>query len=306
MEGVWLPIEEGRMSLSPTGRSALVYITRFGWHVGPTRPGTKLPETRFLRRGHLDATNDPEQAARWWSAEPDAGVLVSCAASGLVVLDADLYKEDCAFPELESRLGTLPDTPRALTQRGGVHYYFRDTVGHYVNPCAGAESKHEGYVIAAATAGYRWDLGAHVLDTPLAELPDAWLAHLTVRPKTSGPVLASSGLDALDSWIGRAFEAAGWIGDAHPDGRRNVRCPWLREHSDGRGDGRDSSAVIFPKAEGRTLGGFRCAHAHCAARGWREVVDVLPPRAKWAADQATVRERNARALQQIDAIRRAG
>ena len=41
------------------------------------RPGTKLPHTRFLRHGHLDATNDSEQARIWWTAEPDAGVFVA-------------------------------------------------------------------------------------------------------------------------------------------------------------------------------------------------------------------------------------
>jgi Bifunctional DNA primase/polymerase, N-terminal len=290
------------MNLSPTGRSAIAYIDRLGWHVGPTRPGTKLPHTRFLRHGHLDATDSREQARLWWSAEPDAGVLVACAASGLVVLDADLYKDDCAFPELEARLGRLPETPRVLTQRGGVHYYFRDTVGHYVNPCAGAESKHEGYVLAPATPGYQWDLGGHVLDTRIAELPDAWLAHLTTAPKVA---LESSGLDAADSWLGHAFDAAGWLGDALPDGRRAARCPWLATHTDGRGDGRDSSTVLFPRAEGRTLGGFRCSHAHCATRTWRDVVEVLPSKARWLADKAMTAERNRIAYEQLANLRKA-
>jgi len=292
------------VKLSPTGRSAIAYIERFGWHVGPTKPGTKLPHPRFLRHGHLDATDNPEQIRIWYRREPDAGVFVSCAASKLVVIDRDTYKPDCTFGELEARLGRLPDTPRALTQRGGEHYYFKDSVGTgYRNPGPGVEAKHEGYVLAPATPGYRWDAGAHLLDVPIADLPDAWLACVTARPTTALP---SSGIDARDSWLGAAFQAAGWLGDAHADGRRNARCPWLHEHSDGRGDGNDSSTVLFARASGRTLGGFRCSHAHCASRTWRDVVEVLPSKAKWKADQAMSRERNQVAIRQLASMRRAG
>lgn len=291
------------MKLSPTGRSALAYAERYSWHVGPTLPGTKLPHPRFLRHGHLEATNDTKQLSIWYTVAPDAGVLVSCAASGLVVIDRDTYKPDCAFGELEARLGPLPETPRVVTQRGGEHYYFRDTVGAgYCNPCAGVEAKHQGYVLAPATPGYRWDVGAHVLDTELAELPDAWLDALTSKPKAAA--LPSSGTDAADSWLGRAFEVMGWLGDPLLDGRRAVRCPWLHEHTDGRGDGRDSSTIIFPRATDRTLGGFRCAHSHCAGRTWRDVVEAVPAKAKWAADHAMRKERNRIALSQLASARR--
>jgi hypothetical protein len=284
----------------------MAYALRFGWRVAPTEPGTKLPCRRLLAHGHLEATTSREQIVRWWTAVPDAGVLVSCSASGLVVIDADLYKDDCGFSELEAKLGTLPETPRVLTRRGGVHYYFRDSVGSYRNPCAGVEAKHEGYVLAPATPGYRWDVGAHILETPLAELPDAWLAHLTARSRSvAGTALPSSGTDARESWLGLAFEAARWLGDMLPDGKRMVRCPWLHEHSDGRGDGTDSSCVLFPRAEGRTLGGWRCAHAHCEGRSWRDVVDALPVEAKRVADAAFVKERNRKTLEIIERSRKA-
>jgi hypothetical protein len=115
--------------LSPTGRAARAYVQRFNWQVFPIRPGTKEPHGRFVRHGFQDATRDPEQIDRWWSADPLAGVGLSCAMSGLVVLDADLYKPECEFPELEAKLGVLPETPRQLTPQGGTHYLFRDTVG---------------------------------------------------------------------------------------------------------------------------------------------------------------------------------
>lgn len=293
--------------MSATGRAALAYAERFGWLVFPVAPGTKIPYGRLVRHGHKDATRDRDQIRRWWDAAPDAGVALACALSGLVVLDADLYKPECEFQALERRLATLPETPRQLTPQGGVHYLFRDSVGSYCNPCQGAEAKYDGYILLAPSVHpnggvYRWDVGAHPIETPIAELPDTWLAHLTTAPKVALP---SSGTDAADSWLGHAFAAAGWLGEALGDGRRMARCPWVHEHSDGRGDGSDSSTVLFPRAQGRTLGGFRCAHAHCAERSWRDVVDALPPKAKWAADQAMRQERNRILLEQIEKLRKA-
>lgn len=299
--------------IAPMHRAARAYAERFGWRVFPIEPGTKVPRVRFVRHGHKEATSDPEQIHCWWGLEPDCGIGLACGASGLVVLDADLYKPDCEFPELESKLGALPHTPRQLTPRGGVHYLFRDQVGSgYRNPCAGAEAKHAGYILLAPSVGpdtprpYAWDLGAHPLETGIAALPDAWLRHLTA-PRAGhalGPTLPSSGVDAADSWLGHAFAAAGWLGNPMPDGRRMVRCPWLREHSDGRGDGRDSSTVLFPRAADHTLGGFRCAHAHCAGRTWQHAMEALSKEARWRADQAMRRERNRLVLARLAAARR--
>jgi hypothetical protein len=284
---------------SATWRAAHWYAEKFDFRVFPIKPGTKRPHPRFVGHGHKQATNAHEQIDKWWELEPDCGIGLACSASGLVVLDADLYKSDCGFRALERDLGELPETPRQLTPQGGVHYLFRDEVGGgYSNPCTGAEAKHQGYILLAPSGHpnggtYRWDLGAHPLETPIATLPDRWLAHLTTaRGKTLAPALPSSGLDAADSWLGHAFAAEGWLGDPMPDGKRMVRCPWLAEHSDGRGDGRDSSTVLFPRAEGRTLGSFFCAHSHCAGRSWQSVLAVLSPRAKWSADQAMRAERN--------------
>ena len=294
-------------------RAALAYVTRFGWRVLPTLPRRKEPHGRFVRHGFQDATSDPEQVRRWWTADAHAGVAIACASSGLVVLDVDPRNGgDDTFGRLQGELGKLPVTPTCLTGAGGMHLYFRDTVGAYVGSAGqGVDIKSEGYVVAPPSvhpngATYRWDVAAHPLETAIAHLPDAWLRHLTTAPQSRGPALPSSGLDAADSWLGHAFAAAGWLGDVLLDGKRMVRCPWAQEHSDGRGAGSDSSTVLFPRAEGRTLGAFRCAHAHCEGRGWREVVDVLPQEAKWKADEAMRGESNRLAIERLLAMRRAG
>lgn len=299
-------------ALSIMGRAAHAYGGRFKWKIFPLKPGTKEPHSRFVRHGFLEATCDPEQIDRWYSADPTAGIGLACAASGLVVLDADLYKDDCGFRALEAQLGELPHTVRQLTPQGGVHYLFRDQVGGgYQNPCTGAEAKHEGYIVLAPSvhpngSPYRWDLGAHPLETEIATLPDAWLRHVTT-PKASkgGAVLPSSGTDAADSWLGVALGEMGMLGIPLDGGKRAVRCPWVHEHSDGRGDGQDSSAVLFPRSSGKTLGGFRCSHSHCDGRGWRDVVAIVTPRAKYVADEAMRRERNRITLEQIEKLRKA-
>jgi hypothetical protein len=296
---------------SATGRAALAYAKRFGWAVFPTKPASKQPHGRFVRHGFRDAARDPAQIERWWAAEPSAGVAIACITSGLVVLDVDPRNGgDETLGRLERELGLLPRTPRCLTPAGGQHVYFVDSAGSYVATAGeGLDIKSCGYVLAAPSVHpnggvYRWDVGAHPLETPIAELPDAWLARLT-STKARGAILPSSGLDAADSWLGAAFAYMRWLGSALPDGRRLVRCPWAESHSDGRGFGDDSSTILFPRAVGHTLGLFVCAHAHCAGRTWADVVAVLPAKARWAGNEAMRKERNRLVLEQLDA-RRAG
>jgi Bifunctional DNA primase/polymerase, N-terminal len=186
------------------------------------------------------------------------------------------------------KLGELPPTWTCLTPGGGVHYYLRHTTDerlHTLGP--GLDIKYAGYVVAPPSihpsgGRYRWDLGAHPLETPLAEVPERWLTRMRCGAQGLAP-FAASGLDARQSFLGAAFEALGWLGQLLGEGRRCARCPWLDEHTDGRGDGGDSSTVLFSPALGTSLGGFHCSHAHCAGRRLLDVVRELPPHAIDAA-----------------------
>jgi hypothetical protein len=298
------------VKLSTNGTAALWYVLRLGWCVLPLAPRTKEPLKRLAVHGHLSATRDPAQIARWWSAIPGAGVAVSCAMSGLLVVDVDLYKDECVFGELEARLGRLPTTPRQLTPRGGEHYVFRARNVAYRDPGPGIEAKHHGYVVVAPSVGpdtpkpYTWDVGAHPLDTPLADLPEAWETDPLRGPPLRKASVASTqadaaGGDAGDSWLGHAFRRMGWLGVMLPGGRRAVRCPWAHQHTDGRGLGCDSSTVVLPPTPGQTFGGFRCAHAHCAGRTWVDVQQTLTNAARWAADQAVRRKQNRLVLERL-------
>ena len=63
------------------------------------------------------ATIDPAQIDKWWNAWPNANVGIAAGKSGLVVLDADLYKEHA---------GRIPnsETVTSLTGGGGEHLVF--------------------------------------------------------------------------------------------------------------------------------------------------------------------------------------
>jgi hypothetical protein len=303
-------------TISPGLRQALEYHERFTkWHLFPCAWGTKWP----LRgsHGHLDATNDPVELERLFSRRSRLNPALAAAPSGLVIVDTDVRNGgDETLRVLERELGPLPETPRVLSGSGdgSTHLYFLAPEGVPFRPSAGPglDVKHQGYVLLPESLHengrvYRHDVGAHLFETPIVDLPESWLAYLRNRPKP--PALPSSGIDAANSLLGHAFAAAGWLGDALPNGRRRVRCPWLLEHSperDGtrRGAGQDSSTVLLPSAEGRIVGGFRCLHAHCVARGLRHVLAALPAAALWAGEQKMRRLNNELALARLAARRR--
>jgi hypothetical protein len=174
-----------------------------------------------------------------------------------------------------------------------LHYYFRHTADDYPHDLSrGVDVKYRGYVVAPPSVHpnggrYRWDLGAHPTETPLAEVPMAWRLQMGRTPESDrAPLPASTGHDAADSFLGAAFEALGWLGPTLSQGRRCARCPWAHEHTDGRGRGDDSSTVLFSPAVGTNLGGFHCSHSHCADRHLLDVVQELPAEVVDAAARA--------------------
>jgi hypothetical protein len=279
--------------MSPFAAAAAVYA-RLGLHVFPLRPRSKEPWTKH---GFLDATTDEKAIASWARRCRDANVGIALAASGLVAIDEDRRdRGDETLEDLEARLGLLPSTWTVLT-KDGQHLYYRAPAGmSFVGKAGpGVDVKHEGYVVAPPSVHpsghvYRWEATSRFDEAPLAELPREWLAALTGR--RTRDARPSSGVDARESYLGVCFEAMGWLGPVLHDGRRIVRCPWAHEHTDDRGTGDDTSTVIFPKAVGATMGGFRCLHGHCARRTWRDVVNLIPIHVRGAAARATQPERN--------------
>lgn len=271
--------------------AALVYAEKHSAHVFPLAPRSKVPLSRLVPNGFLGASVDPETIARWWRQVPDANIGIACAPSGFVVVDVDPRNGgDETFGALQRELGPMPPTWTDLTPGNGQHYYLRDCVGEYVASLGpGVDVKYRGYVVAPPSVHpsggiYQWDVGAHPSESEVATIPDGWLARMTVRARRQA--MPSSGDDARNSFLGAAFEHQGHLGDALVDGKRMVRCPWFETHSDQRGDGKDSSTIIFPRAQGKSFGGFHCSHSHCAHRSWKDVIATFTPDARSSGAKA--------------------
>ena len=125
------------------------------------------------------STTDADLIAKWWRAWPNANIGIDCGKSGLVVLDADLYKE--AFAGDLSALDT--ETVTSITGGGGEHlWYLQPAGGHYGNQTgrlpAGIDIRGDGGYIAAPPSlhksgnRYTFEHGYALHEIAIAPLPD--------------------------------------------------------------------------------------------------------------------------------------
>ena len=264
--------------MTPTHRAALAYAQRLGWPVFPCRPKGKEPLTTH---GVHDASTDPGTITTWWKRWPEANIGLACALDR-VAIDVDPRNGgDESWGAVVRQHGDLPRTPRAVTGSGGQHIFVAFPAGVSLKKCLleGVDLQGPGrYVIAAPSihpcgGKYSWELLYHPLEAPITIAPQWLVEGATDRaPRRVGSATGS----AAASFLARCFDTAGWLGIDLPGGKCAVRCPWVHEHSDGRGDGRDASTVILPPTHDRPLGQFHCAHGHCATRGNVEALRALP------------------------------
>jgi len=172
----------------PEGRmlaAALDYAAR-GWHVLPLQPGGKVPLASLVPHGRNEASTNPETVRDWWSRHPEANIGIACAASGLVVVDVDSYKEDCNWRTFAASVD-LPDTLQQRTGRGGMHYIFKANDRGFAGKLprvSGVEVLHQHYFVAEPSRvngrPYRW-----LTDDEPAEAP-AWLPTTTEGTSAGG------------------------------------------------------------------------------------------------------------------------
>ncbi len=101
-------------------KAALAWASA-GFAVFPCAPNLKTPATAH---GHQDATTDPEQIDRWWTANPQYNVAVAPGLSAMLVLDVDPPHGSETLDKLVAENGALPDTLTIRTPRGGLHHWF--------------------------------------------------------------------------------------------------------------------------------------------------------------------------------------
>ena len=190
--------------LSPLGRAALWYARR-GWPVVPLhhlcadgcctchRGAACRSAGKHPRIHGWQAITQPdlEQVRGWWRRWPSAGIGVALGG-GHVVLDVDpRHGGDEMLAGLERQHGELSLTPTVLTGGGGVHFHFAAPAETpTVTIVLGLELKAAGAQVVlppsrSAAGAYRWDVGAHVADVPLAPLPE-WLLALAWQRRRSG------------------------------------------------------------------------------------------------------------------------
>ena len=114
------------------------------------------------------------------------------------------------------------------------------------------------------------------------------------RPKRPGaqPVRKRPA-DEDSVWIARpevnavlaALRTRGLYKTGLGDGKHDITCPWVREHT-GEVDG--GTAYFEPDAH-RPIGGFKCLHGHCADRHIRALLEFVGVEANAARMKPTIR-----------------
>ncbi len=198
---------------------AAMRYAELGYAVFPCAPGDSRPLTA---NGFHDASIDPEQIERWWTAHPSANIGLPTA--GLLVVDID--SATTPWPGAERAL-ELATGAMARTPRGGSHHLFRRPAGKAWR-CTQSELAPQvdtrtdgGYIVVPPSrrpdGEYRWIPGLE-LDAPPDRLPEppAWLVDLLDRGSTGS---APGGVPSPTL----AHVAAGGEGSNEiPSGQRNA------------------------------------------------------------------------------------
>jgi hypothetical protein len=155
--------------------AAALRYAELGFRVFPCVVGGKEPA---CEHGCLDATSDPEQIERWWTANPQLNVAIS--TDGLFVVDVD--------PDGKGWITTVDAAdllrgPITATPRKGCHYWFRQNGVELRNTTSviapGVDTRATGgYVLAPPSivggSAYHWVAD---LEADLPE-PPSWLVEL--------------------------------------------------------------------------------------------------------------------------------
>lgn len=175
-----------------TLHDAARYYAELGYKVFPCAPGGKQPATA---NGLLDATDDPEQVDRWWSANPDYNVAIR--TDGLLVVDIDGADNPWVDSLTEDQRADLI-APHSYTPRGGTHRFFRG--GGFRNTTSKLAPKVDtradgGYVVIppsrlSGEAVYQWAAFFKIEDAPdrLPNPPD-WLVERIARASVERPAV---------------------------------------------------------------------------------------------------------------------
>src|SRR5262245_27884787 len=170
--------------------AAALEYARAGLAVFPAPPGTKMSykAARWYGGRRWGATKDAEEIKNDWQRWPDANVcIVTGKDSGIFVTETDNkngINGDATLNELQGHFGALPNTLRACSPSGSVHWYWIypsdgrvvvNDVGRKLG--VGVDVRGEGGMVVAPPSlrdgeKYRWVTRAPIVNAP------SWLLSL--------------------------------------------------------------------------------------------------------------------------------
>ena len=76
--------------------------------------------------------------------------------------------------------------------------------------------------------------------------------------------------------VWRALQAGRFVlADKPINGWYPIRCPWQDDHREHSMDGRIDTGIAYRPRDAGLGAAFKCFHSSCAARGWRDLYDLL-------------------------------
>jgi hypothetical protein len=184
---------------------ALAYAA-IGWHVFPLLKGTKHPNGKLARQGHLDATTDIEKITAWWTADPEAGIGVAMQASRLVTVDVDPRNGGhFDLERIEAEHGKLDTAVEALTGGGGGHLVFLapSDIGRLPGKLSkGIDLKADGYIVVEPSVHpsgrtYVWEASSNPLEGNVPAPLPGWIADMSRAAPSVVPAGPVPGVRAL-------------------------------------------------------------------------------------------------------------
>ncbi len=142
-----------------------------------------------------ESTTDQDTIRGWWKRWPTANIGIDCGKSGLLVLDADTYKESFEGEKLLSP--SDEETVTTLTGGGGVHLWYKRTADKdWGNAKKGLPDGIDirgagGYIVAPPSLHktgkrYAFEGGYGLTEIDLLPVP-GWLATILDRAALSSP-----------------------------------------------------------------------------------------------------------------------
>lgn len=192
--------------------------------------------------------------------------------TALVETSPDNYQAIYMFDRLIDDMAKFEMLIRAFIEKqflgkdtgmAGVNRVFRPPIGVNGKP------KHNGWQVRMA----EWLPDNRYSVEDLAKAFKLDLRRVGPRIPRGATANKSDNIRAFIS-VRAALRAAHMLKSEEADlaGWTDIQCPWVHEHTDGKDNG---AAIRLPDAENAWFGAFKCHHAACEERGWKDLTQWL-------------------------------